>query len=219
MNKIPTRPRKLLAINKARQTLISLDLKTLPIDPVEVAEALRIGVFSIEELSNVLGCEIIIDSGDADLLLIDGKYNIVYNEKAFKKRIPFTLCHEIGHGVLKHLTDFPQTDINSTEVLSDLEYNILEKEADAFAAELLMPLPVLYDLKPCPDDVCRLCDVSSSAAATRLESMYNSNSCWGYAKDYIQVKELFQQYIDEIALEIQQDDTTRELITRAGVVF
>ena len=59
-----------------------------------------------------------------------GKYVILYNEKASERRRNWTVAHELGHLMLCH----------------DGESEREEREADAFAAALLMPLPVLHYL-------------------------------------------------------------------------
>ncbi|MBN6186360.1 ImmA/IrrE family metallo-endopeptidase [Aneurinibacillus sp. BA2021] len=61
------------------------------------------------------------------------KYYIVINPTTMKERKNWTLCHELGHIVLGHLTDY---DVDN---LTDEEHKILEREADVFVRELLMP--------------------------------------------------------------------------------
>jgi Zn-dependent peptidase ImmA (M78 family) len=62
-----------------------------------------------------------------------------------KERINFSLAHETGHVVNGHLHDF-SCDTLFRDVLTDRERWVLDREADAFAAELLMPEDVVRDL-------------------------------------------------------------------------
>ena len=59
-----------------------------------------------------------------------------------KERINWTIAHELGHIICKHFDELLSTDkgeIQSSEIRSAE----MEEEADAFAAELLAPMPAL----------------------------------------------------------------------------
>lgn len=62
---------------------------------------------------------------------------IFTNSSARLAREIFTLAHEIGHAIL-HMQD-ASSFIDSTRTLNDWERDIMEKEANYFAACLLMP--------------------------------------------------------------------------------
>lgn len=63
----------------------------------------------------------------------DGTYRIYINKDLPAGRDNFTYAHETAHIVLKHHEEF------DVDYLTDPEYKILDREADIFAAELLMP--------------------------------------------------------------------------------
>ena len=67
-------------------------------------------------------------------------YIIVYNEKKSKKRIRFSLAHELGHIILEHLHD-KRTEIDRGG-LEDVAYFAMEGAANTFAGNFLAP-PIL----------------------------------------------------------------------------
>ena len=69
-----------------------------------------------------------------------GVYIIVYNEKKSKKRIRFSLAHELAHIVLDHLND-ERTEIDRGG-LDDITYYAMEGAANTFAGNFLAP-PIL----------------------------------------------------------------------------
>lgn len=91
----------------------------------------------------------------------NGKYVILYNEKAIARRRNWTVAHELGHLLLCHEGNAPRE----------------EREADAFAAALLTPLPVLRyleDLRGEPldaDAIYSNFNVSRRAAERRLDEL------------------------------------------------
>lgn len=56
----------------------------------------------------------------------------------------WTLAYELGHIVLGHLEDFPETSI--TRKQSPVLLDILDKEADKFVGDILAPAPLLIGL-------------------------------------------------------------------------
>ena len=69
-------------------------------------------------------------------------YLILYNEKQSKKRIRFSIAHELGHIMLGHLED-GRTEISGGG-LDDYTYFTMEGEANTFAGNFLAP-PILID--------------------------------------------------------------------------
>jgi Zn-dependent peptidase ImmA (M78 family) len=63
----------------------------------------------------------------------DGKYKTYINAGLSEGRDKFTLAHELGHIVIGHHLCY------KTDLLTDREYAILDREANAFAASLMMP--------------------------------------------------------------------------------
>lgn len=76
----------------------------------------------------------------------DGKYVIVYNEKATpQNRIRFTIAHELGHIFLGHHRELGQPILKRMWVDKSL-YDVLEDEANCFARNLLCPAPAVQTI-------------------------------------------------------------------------
>ena len=79
------------------------------------------------------------------LQLKDGRvmYALCYREDAGESRLRFSLAHELGHIALRHRGDMPGADPETRRRE--------EREAQAFAAALLLPPPLLRHLQGrCP---------------------------------------------------------------------
>jgi len=72
------------------------------------------------------------------------KYCVLYNDWKDDTTVSFTLAHEAGHIVLKHLVD-------------NIAYDVAEKEANCFARNLLCPIYIrnLLDLT----SIQSICDI------------------------------------------------------------
>ncbi|HDU3835115.1 ImmA/IrrE family metallo-endopeptidase [Kluyvera sp. CRP] len=68
----------------------------------------------------------------------DGRYVISYNNYDPHSRIRFTLAHELGHHVLGHTRDGRKLREYTNPAQNDGNYHE-ERDANRFAAELLMP--------------------------------------------------------------------------------
>lgn len=72
--------------------------------------------------------------------LREGTYFVYINTDLPIGRDSFTFAHEIGHIVLGHLKEF------NMDELTDYEYWVLDREANIFAANLLMPEEWIYNI-------------------------------------------------------------------------
>ncbi|MBE3586530.1 MAG: ImmA/IrrE family metallo-endopeptidase [Thermoanaerobacter sp.] len=101
----------------------------------------------------------------------NGTYRIYINKDLPAGRDNFTYAHETAHIVLKHHEEF---DI---DYLTDLEYKIIDREADIFATELLMPKEWVLTVVHYPitvQEIGRLKDlfqVSWEAMINRLDDL------------------------------------------------
>jgi len=92
------------------------------------------------------------------------EYVIYYNdyEATNRRRIRFTIFHEIGHIYLGHLSDPEGKD-----------YQTLESEANFFARSAICPLPLMNMTgMTCIEDICETFDVSFISAGYICKS-YN----------------------------------------------
>ena len=146
--------------------LLHAGITALPVDLKAVAEFFSIKVVDYEACSRVY--ELDIDQIYRDIstqgfsMYEDGGFICVINGKACGKlRRRWTLAHEIGHILLGHVGE-------SITSLSPED----ERAADAFAAELLAPLPILqFCGVSSPEEIARLCGISRQAAGFRFEEL------------------------------------------------
>lgn len=139
--------------------------------PVEARKLLHRGSFKVpidlQAVCEYLGLRLLI--GDLDTL--DGLFLakqgggmgiIVVNEHRCRVRKRFTIAHEIGHAVLNHFS----ISFSDGKGLDDSSWQ--ERQANAFAAELLMPRDFLLANGPMPpEDIKKHCIVSMDAAKFR----------------------------------------------------
>lgn len=146
----------------------------------------------VEEIAHNLGLDVIpydLGEGVSGALFIQkNKGFIGYNPTHHKKRIRFTIAHEIGHFILHKKSESNKIFIDkdfivkyrSTNNYSSSEYK-QELEANSFAAELLMPKIMIrsalsepkFNL-PEPDlieELAKLFDVSIPAMTIKLSNM------------------------------------------------
>lgn len=93
------------------------------------------------------------------------------NERDIKTRARFTIAHELGHYFL-HMADSDNKVITSFR----MDHSLVEKQADAFAAELLMPEDSVRKeygnmVIPVSDSLARSFNVSKQAMRFRLDRL------------------------------------------------
>jgi Zn-dependent peptidase ImmA (M78 family) len=119
----------------ARALLKELDIKSLPTIPREIIKRLGISLHETEAS----------DRFDGWILRVGGSAAIGLNASiSSEERKNFTLAHELGHYKIPHHSqDFHclRTDIESQNAA-----NMMEREANEFAAELLMPEAIVQPL-------------------------------------------------------------------------
>ena len=177
---IPNYPRYAYARQRAYQLLCELEIDRLPVDPWKIAEA----------LPNVHICKWTVlrdNCGDPDPLFInkegaDAKtqhlrgqadYLVVYDDRVENyQRVRWTIAHEIGHIVLGHLVSFDATAL-CRGTLTEAEYKVLEREADTFAVNLLVPMTIINRLPSIKTkaDFMELCDLSGKASDNCMEEL------------------------------------------------
>lgn len=155
---------------KAEKILIDLGLMSLPIDIKTCAEKMAVIVSPADLGADVSGI----------FVLKNGTAHIGYKADDGENRIRFTIAHELGHFVL-HSKEKPlfvdktqlafHRDTNSSS--GELRH---EREANAFAAALLMPKRLIeQELKNSPDrpisELANKFKVSTQAMTIRLTNL------------------------------------------------
>jgi len=126
-------PNYSLARNMARKVIKDHKLIEVPTDLNKVFQKLGLKYIELNDLEGI----------DGAIIEIENKPAIAYLNIA--KPIPrqrFTLAHELGHIFLKHSTRdlYDAEEVREIgEELTDQSKPPREKEADAFASELLVP--------------------------------------------------------------------------------
>lgn len=175
--------------NTAMKTLSKYNLNVAPLPILTLADKIGVAIMTYTEMSKML-----IDHGfsadenwvqehladgsiDAALLGMRDRLNqyiILYNDDTTTlsiQRIRFTIAHELGHLILKHpfINGISRGKIRKG--MSKSEYSVLEKEANLFAQNILIPYPVLKSVDVLLPKEYLQCifDVSSSALNTALD--------------------------------------------------
>lgn len=171
------------------QILIEYNVKTLPINPVTLANIMGIKVYQNKDVhileENQLAISMLTDKNE---------WFIVYDESITNKgRRRFTLAHELGHIVLGHqLVEKYHARTFDTKKLD------IEKEADSFAIRLLAPACVIWGLKlDSPVKISEMCGISFEAATNRYERIKILEKRNKFLTSPLE-KQLFSQFEDYI---------------------
>lgn len=124
VKRFPKKPRATYAKIKGLHYFSSLQLEP-PINPFSIINKMKNVRYSIENLDG--------EEGYTAYCAKTKTYKIFIDYCKYKPRITFTAMHEIAHILLSHFEDFDYYN------LTEEEEHILDKEADIFAAEILMP--------------------------------------------------------------------------------
>ena len=135
----------------SREAIRTLDLVwdgSLPIDPVALADALLYPALGRDLPIRMLGDDLGSDSGYSELVAgEDPHFLCAYNLAESPERQRFTQAHELGHVVLGHVTEAApkRRDPDFRNDRTSPEYP-MERDANAFAATLLMPSRTVREL-------------------------------------------------------------------------
>lgn len=142
--------------NNAWEFLIKNDIREFPLDLRKIALNNNWQILSYKkycELNNLSESELISRHPDGFTQIVNNSFLICYNQNNDRERNRFTIAHEMGHIVL-HKT---------------YKGNKLEKEANMFAARILMPMLLIKELNlQSAEELTKVCDVSIEAATFRF---------------------------------------------------
>lgn len=202
--RIPDKPRYATITRKAYQLLAELEIAKFPVDPFEIIEQLdSLYLAAWTELKENTGVSdpagLKVRKLDAETIVKrgSGEYLIVYDDTiGYLPRIRFTLAHEIGHIIMGHFTEFEKTSLR--EGVTPAEKVVLEREADAFAAELLAPRTILRRFPGMRNDSAWLkqtCFLSEKAADIRAKELRRVD--FGYYKHEDRLHRNFYNYLEK----------------------
>ena len=157
------------------------DGESLPVPVEEIADSVfRLRVREVDDLSQAPGAPAPEAGGSLSGLLLPGRGEIWVNgpeARAWPPRRRFTIGHELGHWCM-HRTDHVASIYCRSTAVDPKEERperpVAEKEADAFAAALLMPARLLRAEYERDRDFARLCarfGASGAAMGRRLHAV------------------------------------------------
>ena len=202
--KIPEKPRYATITRKAYQLLAELEIAKFPIDPFEIIEqldSLYLMAWSEAKVTTGIpdpfGLRARKLDAETNVKRGSGEYLIIYDDTiGYLPRIRFTLAHEIGHIIMGHFTEFEKTSLR--EGLTSAEKIFFEREADAFAAELLAPRTILRrfpGLKNDPAWLKQTCFLSEQAADIRAKELRRVD--FGFYKHEDRIHRNFYRYLED----------------------
>lgn len=123
---------------------------------------------------------------------------VYVKNKKYPNQDYYTIAHELGHIILGHFIEFENTALERGGLTKN-EYAILEREAEIFAAELLMPMPILKRFKiNSSAHIITLCNVSKTAAEIRLQEFKQIRKINSLIKPlYLKTNDLFNNFINK----------------------
>jgi len=131
-----------------------------------------------------------VDGVCLNLKVLGKEQTVIVNAQNPKSRQRFTLAHELGHILIPWHTGSVVDHLDPEETGGIEGYWEMEQEANAFAAELLMPSNWVKDTISKTEDlamvhrrVAKECDVSLHAAAIRLVNILPKNVVYAVARD------------------------------------
>lgn len=169
--------------------LINNNVRHLPLDLFQIAEQHNWITVLFEdnvELVKALDKENHNSNCDGFTCVYKNQIFIIYKRTNNIARLRFTIAHEFGHIMLLHLNK-----------LVDNEY---EREANMFAARILMPICVIKECKAyTPKQISELCGVSLTAAtfrAKRLQELMTRNKFYTSPYEKLLIKQ-FENFIKQ----------------------
>lgn len=195
---VPERPRIAYAVNMAARFLSENGVKSLPVHIFDIIRSIGWEIqtftevthsspdgYTIDELCEELGT-----TSGFSTLGSDGRYIIAYNDVSeTKERTLFTVCHEVGHCFLKHFVNY------DTANLSLEQMRVLDVEANTFAANLLIPVPIFDALRNEENtDNMYIFGVSKAAYDTRLLTIERDREMLN-GENRIALNKLFHRFI------------------------
>ncbi len=151
MGNLPQRTRYKKVMKFVYDFFYKEDIDFFPIKPLEIIRKNKWGLISYSELAKEhnKSIEEIVDAFQSEdgYTIYNENYIIAYNDTVkVPNRIRFTLMHEIGHVYLNHLIDFDETILRRSTLTME-DYKILEREANAFARNVLAPAAIVNEIK------------------------------------------------------------------------
>ena len=181
--------------------LMSHTIMTLPADiHGHIKNETEIKLYTYETANRKFGIDMsFFGSEDALITEMGGRYILFYKKMIDQHRMIWSIAHESGHYYLGHNLDFKS--------LSKEQYRVLEIEADFFAAQVLMPDQVIWELvkrgeTTNRENIIRWFNVSGKAASKRMETLNRQSEYRDYYmshNDYESILLKFGSFVEQIS--------------------
>ena len=171
--------------NLAWKFLLEFKIKELPLNLEMIADVMNVKLVCYERLKEIGAFKHEVETLTAFTAQNTSSlaFGIFYDNSLPICIQRFSIAHEIAHVYLKH------KNINDT---------IIEKEANMFAARILMPICVLHELRiRTANEICKICNVSIEAANfrfKRLKMLENRNKFYSNNDENL-IKQQFEIFI------------------------
>lgn len=156
-------------------------ISSLPVDVFELAHKMGIKTIPYGKcgpLLKMMGIRSLYGKSDGIYVSFFGKKYIFYDDLVTNEgRLRFTIAHEIGHHVLRHISSMHTLYAGLKQRRRDGHSDAEEREANIFASRLLAPSIVLHKMNITDaEDIARICGMSKEAAGYRARRMAELNS-------------------------------------------
>ena len=165
--------------NSAWRILLDCEVKELPVDLMPICKKLGVRISSYRKSAGFIQkqeLQDMVQKTEGLTFFVGETPVILYDDTPLPQRIRFTIAHELGHLVLRHVRPGQGTTVNREPSSTD---DPRETEANVFAARLLAPACVLWALElHKPEEIAELCRISLQSAkfrAERMEELYKRN--------------------------------------------
>lgn len=194
--------KKLLSIRKISNKLIEREGLSIPVDILTL-----VGKYAVVECDDI-------PFSDAICINVESNPLIIYNSNTMETRLRFTLAHELGHILIPWHTGVISCHTEDEISIGAYEYEELEKQANTFASELLMPTHWLVELinknrisglESIIDKICTKANVSFLACLYAVTDTLPE----GY---FVSIKRLIEGYIQKKS---NKDNTIFHLYNRS----
>ncbi|MGN0163934.1 MAG: ImmA/IrrE family metallo-endopeptidase [Candidatus Ornithomonoglobus sp.] len=186
----------------AWKILIKFKVSSLPVNIFDICHNVGVRIYTYRENQELIKAYKLSRyalSNDGFSITINNHYAIFYNDTIVPySRTKFTLAHELGHILLGHITD--NGVVTRWNVGEEVPPDPQETAANQFAARLLAPACVLYELNvQTVSELMSLTGLSYTAAEYRLKRL---NELRERNKFYMsalerQVRHQFEDFITE----------------------
>lgn len=205
--KIPSYARYDYCVECACNFLEDYNITNYPVDLFSIIDKSPYALVPYSDIMEFFNCELEfvckkLKSNEGRTVYQDGIYTIAYNDVSKSPgRILFTLAHELGHIYLNHMLDFKITEMPKAcdEVeMPRYEYDVLEREANAFARNILVPIPLYYFLKEKePHILQRNFGITYDAAVVRKDLINKDYNCSRKIGLYPRFMDIYSRFKDK----------------------